>query len=62
MMNCAQNGVITARTMRDTLLRIEITEMSEEHSKMATIKIDRLITRIIQIPVRETTMGIMRGG
>lgn len=45
MTNRAQGGVITARTMRDTLPRTEITAMSGEHSMMVIIRIDRPIIR-----------------
>lgn len=45
MTNRAQGEVITARTMRDTLPRTEITAMSGEHSMMVIIRIDRPIIR-----------------
>ena len=57
MTNRAQGGVITARTMRDTL-RTEITAMIEEHSKMVIIltgrpiKTDRLIIKTDRLIIR----------
>ena len=53
-MSRVRKGVITARTMRDTLLRTEIMMANEEHNKRGTNPRD-LIARIILI------MGIIRG-
>ncbi|MPM60177.1 hypothetical protein SDC9_107025 [bioreactor metagenome] len=45
MKSRAQGGVITARTMRDTLPQTEIGVMIGDHPKMVIIRIDHPITR-----------------
>ena len=57
MTSRVRNGVITARTMRDTLLRTGITAMNEEHNRMDINQIDP-IDRIIQITV-DSRIGVL---